>query len=478
MIARTDDPQIEIARCAASPLYFVLHYCQIYDSVAKGWIRFGLWQQQIDALMTFHDEQRVIVLKARQLGMSWLALSYALWQMIFQPIATVLVFSADEKSAAYLLGIERIRGMYEQLPKWMRPATEIDNATTWQLDNKSSARSFAKTGGDSYTATLAIVDEADVVPDLLGMLRRIEPTVNAGGKLLLISRPDKDKPESEFKRIYRDAREGNNAYKAVFLAWWVRPERDQAWYQQLLRDNPLDSVYEQYPATETEALAERSTNKRIPTEWLEPCYQAEKPLAAHAKLGMKDLRVYRAPISGRKYIIGMDCAEGLPTGDNSVSIVVDAATGEECAVLAGKLSPEVHAATTRQIADLYNRAPVMVENNNHGHAVILWFKEQGDEKRLLRGHDSKLGWTSNVNGKLLMYTEVAERALAQDLIIHDFTTRIQLGDIEKSTLRAAENRHDDHADAYALALVGIRYMVQIVTRPIMAQSHGLYSSRR
>ena len=45
-------------------------------------------------------------------------------------------------------------------------SSPVDNDHEWQLSNGSRVLAFPTTAGDSYTASLAIVDEADLVPDL------------------------------------------------------------------------------------------------------------------------------------------------------------------------------------------------------------------------------------------------------------------------------------------------------------------------
>ena len=45
------------------------------------------------------------------------------------------------------------------------------------------------------------------MPDLNRLLRRVKPSIDAGGRIMLVSRSDKANPESEFKRIYRAAKE-------------------------------------------------------------------------------------------------------------------------------------------------------------------------------------------------------------------------------------------------------------------------------
>src|SRR5581483_1875687 len=110
--------------------------------------------------------REIVILKARQLGFTWLVLAFALQQLLFYPVATVLLFSKRDDEAAELLGF-RLKGMYDRLPGWMRTSKLLaDKTHTLQLPSGSRAMAFSTTGGRSYTATLAVIDEADHVPDL------------------------------------------------------------------------------------------------------------------------------------------------------------------------------------------------------------------------------------------------------------------------------------------------------------------------
>lgn len=249
----------EIKRCIASPEYFIESYCQIFDSVVAEWIPFHLWDSQKQVISAIHQHQLTVILKPRQIGISWLSLAYGLWQMIFKPISVFLIFSLREDESIYLAGEERLWGMYNRLPQWIKDyasGVKFDAKTLRQLGNDSSVRAFPTGRGDSYTATFALIDEADLIPDLDKMLSAIKPTIAAGGKLVMVSRVNKRTPVTAFKKIYRNARLGYNSYFPVFLGWNAHPNRDQAWYDKMTRDavSP-DEVYEQYPATEEEALA-------------------------------------------------------------------------------------------------------------------------------------------------------------------------------------------------------------------------------
>jgi hypothetical protein len=453
----------ELKRCASSRTYFVNHYVKIYDAQEKAWIAFELWPEQADILDMFETAQLSIVLKARQLGLTWLALAYILWQMLFRPIAACMVFSRRDEEAIYLLGEERLRGMYRKLPHWMQARETLGNsAHIFALSNGSTTRAFPTSAGDSYTSTCVFIDEADIILDLNRLMRAVKPTIDAGGKMILVSRSDKSRPRSEFKNIYTAAVEGTNGWNAVFLPWWTRPSRTLAWYNKLAADiqqrtGSLDELHEQYPASDVEALAPRTKDKRIPPDWVTNCYEALKPipLDQSGAPNISGLTIYRLPITHRQYVMGGDPAEGNPNSNESALHVLDKETGEEVAALAGLFEPTIFAVLCAQIANYYNGAGILPERNNHGHQVIGWLVDNkikaGYHYRVLYGRDGKLGWLSNSVGKTLLYDDLTDCFRTQDTVIHSLETVRQIQSIEGATLLAPEGEADDRADAYALA---------------------------
>jgi hypothetical protein len=450
--------QREIRKCRKSPAYFLDTYVQIYDAVSGGWMPFRLWPAQLQTLSTIAAKRLTVILKARQLGLTWLVLGFALWSMLFWPAATVLLFSRRDDEAVDLLGT-RLRGMYERLPAWLKVRSfAVDNDHQWQLSNGSRVLAFPTTGGDSYTATLAIVDEADLVPDLDRLMRAVKPTIDSGGRMILLSRADKANPQSSFKRIYRAAKQGQTDWQAVFLPWQARPDRDAAWYDAQKKDifqrtGSVDDLQEQYPATDTEALAARALDKRIAPAWLQQCYQERSPLTPlpAGAPALPGLEVYGLPQPGHSYVLGADPAEGNPTSDDSALAVLDRASGEEVAALAGKFQPAVFAAHVDGIAQWYGGAGVLVERNNHGHAVLLWLRDHSS-LALGSGLDHKDGWLSNATGKAMLYAQAADAFRQQQTVLHSFATFMQLASIEGASLRAPQGEPDDRAVAYALAL--------------------------
>jgi hypothetical protein len=452
----------EVLKCRKSFAYFCDSYCQILSDGGRGgdWVPFRLWPPQRRVAGLLQANRLVVVLKARQLGLTWLVLAFALWLMLFHPIATVLLFSRRDDEATDLLAV-RLRGLYDRLPSFLKArGFTADNDHEWGLASGSRALAFPTTAGDSYTASLAVVDEADLCPDLDRLMRAVKPTIDGGGRMVLLSRSDKSRPHSPFKRIYQAARQGLNGWAPVFLPWHARPDRDAAWYaaqrrDMLARTGSDDDLAEQYPATDAEALAPRSLDKRLPAAWLRQCFAEQAPLACLPREApaIPGLAVFALPQPGRRYVLGADPAEGNPTSDDSALCVLDADSGAQVAELAGKFEPSVFADYARRLSAWYHKAGVLVERNNHGHAVLLWLRDHAAGVRLLPGHDGKPGWLCSTLGKTQLYDRCADACKHGEVTLRSYATYTQLASIDGAQLRAPAGEADDRADAFALACV-------------------------
>lgn len=450
---------LEINKCSQSAGYFIDTYCRIYEATLGQWVPFKLWPGQFDALEAIEENDLTVILKARQLGLTWLALAYLLWLMIFKPIASVMIFSRRDDESKYLLGSDRLKGMFRHLPDFLKTKTiEINSSHEFKLSNGSVARAFPTSAGDSYTSTAVLIDEADLIEDLGALLKATKPTIDGGGKLIMISRVDKAQPESEFKKIYRAAVRKENSWKPIFLGWFVRLNRTVEWYERikadiLSRHGVLDELHEQYPATPEEALAPKSLDKRIPPRHLSKVYEELEPLSDEDNLDIPSipgLNIYALPTSESVYAAGADPAEGNPNSDDSSLSIMNAVTGEEVCQLAGKFDPSTFASYIDEMCRFYNNAPVLPERNNHGHAIILWLTDNSSIT-VMEGRDGSLGWPTNSLSKALMYTDISDAIRKLEVKIHDSGTYFQLGSIQGSTLKAPKNMNDDKAVSFVLA---------------------------
>lgn len=479
----------EKALCAADPVYFVNKYCQIYDNDTQGWVAFALWPFQEHALrvVSAYDDTllrwlylRVIALKTRQIGFTWLlADAHKLWKMLFRPISEVLVFSQSDEDAMAVLSEERFKGMFKRLPAWMQMDTKTDSAHEFRLSNGSGIRALPESrGGDSRTVTDVVIDEADLITDLSSLIARAEPTLGAKGQMVVIGRAVKKYPNSPFKRLYLQAKATEETggpglwNKALFVAWFDHPGRTKEWKDQLdretiEREGSLDFVHEHYPATDLEALSARSLDKRFPPDWIQALYKARQPLTVlpAGAPPIPGLRIFTPPDPRRQYGIGADPSGGKADGDNAVAQVIDALSLEQVAVLTGKFEPDQFGYFVADVAAYYNNAPVLFELNNHGHATRMSLRERGTTMRngmTRKGPGRDPGWLTTEWSKSLLLDTAAKvmqsvldeaRQSEQPVspILFDGVTAFEIASIDINSLSAPEGDHDDHSVAWCLA---------------------------
>jgi hypothetical protein len=218
-------------------------------------VPFVLWHDQITTLETMHDERLLVVLKARQLGVSWLACLYALRMCTLYAGQPVLCLSRGQLEANEL--VHRISFMHHKhTDRADLPRLTKDNTADLEWENGSSVVSLAatKNAGRSLTAALAILDEWAFMAWPRETLAAVKPTIDAGGKLFIISSADGQ--GSAYHQFWQHAQARNNGYKAVFLPWFSHPGRDASWREQKIVESSGDtaSVLREYPANDLEAF--------------------------------------------------------------------------------------------------------------------------------------------------------------------------------------------------------------------------------
>jgi hypothetical protein len=94
----------EIEYCSEHITYFVEEYGHIEDrNSPEIVVRFKLWDEQKSALKQMQENKWTIILKARQLGISWLVLHYAVWLMVCRTGRSIIGLSKSETEAKELV---------------------------------------------------------------------------------------------------------------------------------------------------------------------------------------------------------------------------------------------------------------------------------------------------------------------------------------------------------------------------------------
>lgn len=201
-------------------------------------------------------DRLIVFLKARQLGISWLVCGFALWLATQHAGQPILAYSQGQLEANEL--IRRTSFLYEQHAlRDELPALIRDNTGLLEWSNGSRMLSLAATrkAGRSFTGALVILDEWAFMQWGRETLAAVKPTIDAGGKLFIISSADGQ--GSAYHQFWQHAKAGGQyGYTPVFLPWFARPDRDEGWRDRKLAESGGDTatVLREYPANDLEAF--------------------------------------------------------------------------------------------------------------------------------------------------------------------------------------------------------------------------------
>ena len=215
---------------------------------------FVFWPDQVGVAAALFAHTRIVILKARQLGITWVLCTYALMLMLTKKDQTVLVFSQGQLEANNI--IERIRFLYDNHTDRAKfpPITE-DNKSTLAFANGSTVKSLPATrkAGRSFTASLVILDEFAFMTWGASLLKAVKPTIDNGGQMVILSSADGS--GSTFHEFCLAAQAGTNGYHFIFLPWTAHPGRGREWRDERIRESLIaEDVYREYPETAEEAF--------------------------------------------------------------------------------------------------------------------------------------------------------------------------------------------------------------------------------
>lgn len=368
---------------------------------------------------------RKIILKARQLGISTYVAARFFIKTITQPGTLTVQVAHDQESAEEIFKI--VRRFQENLPEALRSAGKSALARTSRsnvrqlvfplMDSEYRVATAADpNAGRGLTIQNLHCSEVGRWPrfaaETLASLRAAVPT---DGEIVLESTPN-----GAAGCFYNEwQRAAETGYSRHFFPWWYEPHyridlcgagglgapdagrlcprQGEDLAREKADIHPLSEeeikIMQRF-GLDLEQIAYRrhlQSNFRglAPQEFCEDaesCFLAsgecvfdletiEKRLAfcAQQYCEVRDngaLRIWYPPTASRSYLIGADPAGGGADGDYSCAQVLDLATGLQCAELRGHFPPMEFAAHLAALARDYNHALLVIERNNHGHAVL------------------------------------------------------------------------------------------------------------
>jgi hypothetical protein len=362
----------------------------------------GKWHWQRESLL---DEwirwDRWIGLKARQIGVTWLAAGLTLWALLFLPGTRCLIVSTNEDEAKKV--IARIWGMFQSVPDYLRehvvqtipkrfasePSQEIEVRHPDGRKSAILALPSTKKAGHGETARIVVLDEGAYQDYLRDTWKGTFPTIDGGGQILVISTGNgvSNALTGEGNFFHYLWTNGDSlGLKKRFLRWDLHPSRDEEWYQNNAAALPPIERAQQYPRDPQDAFL--ST---------QPCWFDLDKLGWYAREAMLEpikrlrfvrdpqnrkrmvgqehdfgeVRVFARPDKERRYAIGADVATGRGT-DFSAAYVIDLAEMAFAAEFHAKIAPDLFAEQLWAMGRWYNDAVIAIElGGGYGDSVVV-----------------------------------------------------------------------------------------------------------
>ena len=485
--------------------YFLSRFVHLDD---RGGVKFKPWRWQVELAAELPRIRYLIILKARQIGMTWIFSAYGLW-VALRPGSKCLCVSQGEDEAKDFLAKSQF--IFENLPAEAQPPHKALTEALIFPRERSFIRampSTAKAGRSVSAARLVMLDEFSNHMRAADVMSAIAPSVesNPDGQLFVFStangvgngyhaqwtaatqrrgwvEPYYDEALGEFTfgdRLKRAVDEtGPGEWLALFLPYNVRPGRDEAWYERERESATYHAspkkFYQEFPRHVDEAFIQTGrpvfdlADLRKQEPWLrDPLPVDQWPEAfrtGRIRFDPRELRVFEAPKQGAVYYAGADVAEGLEHGDYSDLSVFDKATDREVLSLHGHWPPDVFAALIDQVARVY---PGLygIERNNHGLTVLTEcdkhlhtpgiYREQAqfDPRTGAELSPGKLGWVTNSVTKPIMVDELEIALRLGSIHLSDALALPELTyyqTFEDGSTGAPAGMHDDRVISRAIA---------------------------
>lgn len=421
-----------------------------------------------------------IVLKARQLGITTYVAARFFLRTITQPGTLTVQVAHDQRAAEQIFRI--IYRFLENLPESLGEILRTSRANVRQvvfpeIDCEYRVETASdRHAGRGLTIQNLHCSEVAMWPDGAAALAALRAAVPPDGEIVLESTPNG--AAGTFYQEWQNADE--TGYVRHFFPWWLeeayrRSDRAVGALSKeeraLVEHHGLDEeqiafrrdAKANFGARAREEFAEDpQTCFRSSGECVFELDRLEERLKTLAKpietRHNGRLQIWFPYVPGRRFIIGVDPAGGGIDGDFACAQVVDRDTGLQCAELLAHLRPEELAREVASLGREYGNVPIVIERNNHGHAVLACMQLQERYGNLYHdgeNHRGEAGWLTTAVNRPPMIENLAAvlrtnpMSLQSPHLLEQCRTFVRKKD---GRAEAAAGSNDDAVMAMAIAL--------------------------
>lgn len=461
----------EIIKCAHSFNYFCHKYVKITHP-KRGLLPFITFKYQRRTVEDYNKNRFCIIRKFRQGGLTTVTVLWALWRCLFKLDETIMVVSKTDREA--IASGEIVKRAIDELPEWLQPQMSKNN---------DHQKIFTETGCKLFfyppeaargrSITYLVIDEAAFVPGMDEFWNAILPTVATGGNVIVVSTVNG--VGNWYHETYIAAERGENDFHIINLEYTEHPDYnnpewvsliraqlgEQGWMQEIIGD--FLGAGDQFIPPNILNDMDLETKDIEPIRQLFPDWtnKVKRSRGGLNEIEHGALYIWREPVDGRDYIIGVDASEGQGgEGDNSCAQVIDAVTCEQVGEFYSNSVPNhVFAQIVAQLGVMYNNALVVVESEKCGLTILndLQFHLGYDNLYYeMKGTQTKPGIKTTQSTRPALLEGLRTRMLTRSMVVRSrrLVNELKHFIFNKTTRRPehAKGYHDDAIFAIALAL--------------------------
>ena len=434
---------IEYVRCMKDTSYALRTYLQTYDNTVSKYVPLELFPDQISLLEDYENFNENIALKYRQAGVStvtaaWISKKLAFAKKI-KPEKILIIANKLDTSQEMA---NKIRAFMTQWPSWVGIdfSTEKDSQKHYKLNNGCEVKAVAtsKDALRGFTPTILIFDEAAFIDADSDFWAACMASLSTGGKVIVVSTPNGYDPI--YYEIYDQALRNMNDFKISEMYWFRDPRYTKDLYLVKTKDiihyllnkeeyNPDDIIsWENIPFEKRDYVELKSimdTGYKPCSAWFEGMVKKlkydKRKVSQELEcnfLGSGDnvfdsnllqkvrenyirepqnkmmgnaLWIWKEPVIGHKYVMGVDVSRG-DSEDFSSFQIIDFDAREQVAEFVGKLPPDTMADICHKWANMYSCFVVIDITGGMGVSTARKMQEIGYKDLYVDGVDTANKW--------------------------------------------------------------------------------------
>jgi hypothetical protein len=434
---------MEYVKCMRDTPYALRTYLQTYDNTVSKYVPLELFPDQISLLEDYENYNENIALKYRQAGVTTVTAGWASKKLVFakkeRPEKILIIANKLDTSVEMA---NKIKAFVSQWPSWTNAGFSLDKNSQkhYKLTNGCEVKAVAtsKDALRGFTPTILIFDEAAFIEADSDFWSACMASLSTGGKVIVVSTPNGY--DAIYYEIYDQALRNMNDFKITEMFWYRDPRYTKDLYL-VKTDNVIHYLLnkEEYDKDNIISWGDISFDDRdyiklreIMDEGYKPCSSWFEGMVKKLKydkrkvsqelecnfLGSGDnvfdsvllqkirenmitepqtkmmgnaLWIWKEPVIGHKYVMGVDVSRG-DSEDFSSFQIIDFDTREQVAEYVGKLPPDTMAEICYKWANMYSCFVVIDITGGMGVSTARKMQEMGYKNLYVDGVDSANKW--------------------------------------------------------------------------------------